>query len=246
MKLSWLLCGALALTISVPAMAGTTKIGDILACYACNTTGNPAVDAALAAHPEVAGDGLLFAFVNTSSQAITNGTFSVSNSNPSDSFSLPTIAANSTYIFIPGETADAALHPAGGLFGTTGAMDTSDGAGGVTDASIFRLIATQGMKSVTLTTAGTSTAIVGTFTAADPGLFQPYRDNPSYSTSFLGNGPNGDGGCSNCYFHEVATLNIPSASGTVPEPASWALMLAGFGVVGGVMRRRETAISVAA
>jgi hypothetical protein len=39
---------------------------------------------------------------------------------------------------------------------------------------------------------------------------------------------------------------IVSGGGTVPEPASWALMLAGFGIVGGVLRRRAGAVSVAA
>lgn len=34
-------------------------------------------------------------------------------------------------------------------------------------------------------------------------------------------------------------------SGAVPEPASWALMLGGFGLVGGVMRRRRTAVRFA-
>ena len=29
-------------------------------------------------------------------------------------------------------------------------------------------------------------------------------------------------------------------SGAVPEPASWAMMIAGFGIVGGAMRRRQT------
>lgn len=32
----------------------------------------------------------------------------------------------------------------------------------------------------------------------------------------------------------------------VPEPASWALMLAGFGLVGAAMRRRETGVAAAA
>lgn len=41
------------------------------------------------------------------------------------------------------------------------------------------------------------------------------------------------------------TETAPAVSGT-PEPASWALMLAGFGVVGGVMRRRATMVNVAA
>lgn len=40
------------------------------------------------------------------------------------------------------------------------------------------------------------------------------------------------------------TFGSTSAPGTVPEPASWALMLAGFGAIGGVMRRRATAVSV--
>jgi hypothetical protein len=31
--------------------------------------------------------------------------------------------------------------------------------------------------------------------------------------------------------------NVPTG---VPEPASWALMIAGFGVVGGIARRRNT------
>jgi hypothetical protein len=31
----------------------------------------------------------------------------------------------------------------------------------------------------------------------------------------------------------------------VPEPASWAMMIAGFGLVGGMMRRRETKVSYA-
>ena len=37
-----------------------------------------------------------------------------------------------------------------------------------------------------------------------------------------------------------ATLSVPPAgAGAVPEPASWALMIGGFGMVGGAMRRRK-------
>ena len=32
-------------------------------------------------------------------------------------------------------------------------------------------------------------------------------------------------------------------SGTVPEPASWAMMVAGFGLVGAALRRRQVAVS---
>lgn len=34
----------------------------------------------------------------------------------------------------------------------------------------------------------------------------------------------------------------PPPGGGVPEPAAWAMMLAGFGLVGAVMRRREKAV----
>ena len=33
-------------------------------------------------------------------------------------------------------------------------------------------------------------------------------------------------------------------AGAVPEPAAWALMIAGFGLVGGAMRRRRTSVRV--
>ena len=38
------------------------------------------------------------------------------------------------------------------------------------------------------------------------------------------------------------SLSIREASGSVPEPASWAMMLGGFGLVGGVMRSRQKAV----
>ena len=37
---------------------------------------------------------------------------------------------------------------------------------------------------------------------------------------------------------------IASAAGLVPEPASWALMLAGFALTGAVMRRKSEAVAV--
>jgi len=53
---------------------------------------------------------------------------------------------------------------------------------------------------------------------------------------------------------DAFTLNLPKSSGavlywtdpgtpSVPEPASWALMLGGFGLVGGAMRSRRAAVS---
>jgi len=40
-------------------------------------------------------------------------------------------------------------------------------------------------------------------------------------------------------------LNASAATGAVPEPASWAMMLGGFGLVGGAMRRRKAAVRFA-
>ena len=35
------------------------------------------------------------------------------------------------------------------------------------------------------------------------------------------------------------TVSVAGATGAVPEPATWAMMLAGFGIIGGAMRRRQ-------
>ena len=212
--------------------AGATPVGAIYACYACQNSGDPSIDSVLAAHPDVASDGLLFEFKNTSGAAITGGTFSVSTGAYSDTFSVGIIAAYSDVIFLPGLSNDGGAHPAGSLFATVGyTMDTSDGQGAVTDSSVFAFTGAQSALAVTS----------GSFTPSQSYL--PFRDNPNYLTSFVGQGPNGDGGCSNCYFGKIATLSVPSVSGT-PEPGAWALMIVGFGLVGGASRRR--AVSPAA
>lgn len=47
------------------------------------------------------------------------------------------------------------------------------------------------------------------------------------------------------YFGNVVAGNLPT-SGAVPEPASWALLMAGFGLVGAVQRRRSQSRTVTA
>ena len=39
-------------------------------------------------------------------------------------------------------------------------------------------------------------------------------------------------------------IEVDGFAAAVPEPASWAMMIAGFGVVGGALRRRKTRTSV--
>jgi hypothetical protein len=45
---------------------------------------------------------------------------------------------------------------------------------------------------------------------------------------------------------EIADLNkIPFVNTAVPEPATWAMMIAGFGFVGGALRRRRNPLAFA-
>jgi hypothetical protein len=37
--------------------------------------------------------------------------------------------------------------------------------------------------------------------------------------------------------------NVLVTQGVIPEPASWAMLIAGFGLVGTAMRRRRTAVA---
>lgn len=231
--------GLLLLCSPVLTCLNASQIGQVFVCYACQDTGDPIIDAALAANPGVASDAILFAFKNTGLFAITGGVFSVSGTSPSDSFSLPSIPAGSEFILIPGITSDGASHPSGGLFADVGVQDTSDGAGGVNDSSIFKFTGTSNGLAVTSLTAGSSTAIAGTFTPADPGLFKPWISSSGGSTSFVGDGPSGDPGCTNCYFGLVATLNTPTVSAS-PEPGTLSLLWIGLGAASLIARRRAT------
>lgn len=91
---------------------------------------------------------------------------------------------------------------------------------------------------------------------ATPALRASGSDQSNYSTYFLlsynyTNAPmlsfNSDAtgyGDNSINYNDPLVSGTLNASGAVPEPASWALMLAGPGLVGGAMRsRRKSAVS---
>ena len=75
--------------------------------------------------------------------------------------------------------------------------------------------------------------------AEDKVLFTGSINNPTFKMgSFALTQYNGTG---------TYTLTIaPTATGAVPEPASWAMMIAGFGLVGGTLRSARRTVAFAA
>jgi hypothetical protein len=67
--------------------------------------------------------------------------------------------------------------------------------------------------------------------------------NGSYTGNDVANGGTKTG---NAAYQLLGTETRTSdTTGAVPEPASWAMMIAGFGLVGATMRRRRTAVTFA-
>lgn len=223
------------------ALMPAAQVGTIYACYACANTGNSAVDTYLTSGPggtSVSSDGLLFAFWNSGSTPITNAAFSVSGSSSADVFKIGTIAADSTFILVPGVTSDGGTHPSNGFFNSSqGVLDTSDGAGNITDSSVWSFTGTDAGQSVTS----------GNITAGESSLLMPFI-NPTVSgsmVSFIGQGPSGDGGCNVCYFGPIASLASSSSTGggggsAVPEPADFSLIALGIGVIACFARSRRS------
>jgi hypothetical protein len=55
---------------------------------------------------------------------------------------------------------------------------------------------------------------------------------------------NNPAGEANTAAYQVGTVRVPTAG--VPEPATWAMMLGGFGLLGAASRRRSRAVRVTA
>lgn len=106
------------------------------------------------------------------------------------------------------------------------------------DASILNIISTNVPYPVTFSfDPGIGVIIIATYGDTDSCThleesFCAFVDNFATGTpSFVEQSPAGGGGW-------VANT---ITGGVVPEPASWALMIAGFGMVGGALRRRQVA-----
>ena len=64
----------------------------------------------------------------------------------------------------------------------------------------------------------------------------------AFFTQTTKNNPSGVSGGANTPVFTLGVVTIPGAANTpdaVPEPATWAMMLGGFGLLGGAMRRRN-------
>ncbi|WP_235889116.1 PEPxxWA-CTERM sorting domain-containing protein [Glacieibacterium frigidum] len=73
----------------------------------------------------------------------------------------------------------------------------------------------------------------------------PYDFAQSGYTRFSVDSTNGIGGFSLLPFGAEYNYSIDNLAATVPEPASWALMIGGFGLVGAALRRRRGASALA-
>jgi hypothetical protein len=111
---------------------------------------------------------------------------------------------------------------------------------GPSNFSIFSVPVSYGgapvLTSLQFNTATSGGGVFGTgpFTSTGgPQLFSGPTSAPTFlqGTFDLSGGPR--------YPQFTLTISALTTSGAVPEPASWAMMIAGFGLVGGAMRRRR-------
>ena len=118
----------------------------------------------------------------------------------------------------------------------------------------YTLQVERGVRSDTLASPGwialnfsnTNTTAYGTGTLATPGNWSTWTATWTVGAADVGstisivlNGAGDQGNWDN------VRLDGPAGNGTVPEPASWALMIAGFGLVGASLRRRRKAAAAA-
>jgi PEP-CTERM motif len=111
---------------------------------------------------------------------------------------------------------------------------------GTGDTVDFSYQATQGWRLATAADLATGPTVAdfgtaGNFACAAAWFTRSY-DYCDYGDAAAGAVHNSPGG--NVWYAETWVIR----DGGVPEPASWAMMIAGFGLVGATMRRRRTAV----
>lgn len=97
------------------------------------------------------------------------------------------------------------------------------------------------ITGLTLSDAVTTAQFLGSLSAADgavaiklwSGVTGDFTLSGNYVFAWTGGQPTGSRLAS-----QIKLLDLPTVAAAVPEPASWALMIGGFGFVGAAMRRR--------
>jgi Bacterial pre-peptidase C-terminal domain/PEP-CTERM motif len=166
---------------------------------------------------------------------------------------LATNSAQAT-VFVEGEpndtTATAQLLFHDGSISLTGRRESSP-TNGFND--FFRFGATAGDQIVfRVNTIGSGDPFIrlldsaGGFLAQDDDSGGGLNSLINYNITQTGNYFAAVRGFGNSVYNYRLTVTGLTPTGSVPEPAAWALMIAGFGLVGGAMRRRTAKVSYAA
>jgi hypothetical protein len=181
------------------------------------------------------------AVVSTSASAATtmDGTFAASIigiSSDTPSIDLGSVLTNTNFTVVGSATGD--LNGSTGTFLTVTPFTATDGAAYSFTSTLGNFT---GTLSDVLSAGPVSSRVLtayalGTFTPA--GSFSSFAAGPASLTfSFTQNNANGavSGGFT------MSTPPVPAPG--VPEPAAWAMLIAGFGLTGAAMRRRRIAVA---
>jgi len=128
-------------------------------------------------------------------------------------------------------------HPSAQYYDLTGLFE------GAPATFTFDIFTTAGGGGFQLTLKG-SGAYISPYDAAGTMIFTGTLDNPVFSPgTFLFNMDFGKGAVSDKLV--ISDPSVPTGpTGSVPEPASWAFMVSGFGMMGAAMRRRKSATKI--